>query len=264
MKAIHTSVRKLTLRGGAATLLCAITLMAPNGQAKCQDLPEGTHSYRIPLEYTKPQEVLDILRGTLSSSLGPYDWSQALTGTQFIIPNERDSSFLINATPDGFNLLRDIIKDVDVPAQPLPKHTPGWHTVKPYPDPALLAELKKRQQAASDATDDGGIPPYGPGLDDLAGARTYRLHLLNATPRYVLDTLKHTVSSSLHPVTWYHILDAGQIAYLMPDALTNTLILRATPAGYADFKDIVLGLGVTTSKEDTPPIIHSASPAQAP
>ncbi len=125
-----------SLRGLVATTLCVMALMAPNVRGNCQEGPvgDGRHSYRLPLIYTKPHEVLAILRGALSSSLGPYDWGQALTGTEYIIPNERDATFLIHATPDGFIAFQNIVEPLDVPLLHAPKPSSGGHPIKPVMD----------------------------------------------------------------------------------------------------------------------------------
>jgi len=45
-----------------------------------------------------------------------------LDGVRFLIDNERDNSLLLEATPEGFNMLRNIVSALDVPLTARAKH----------------------------------------------------------------------------------------------------------------------------------------------
>ena len=98
-------------------VICLMALSSMSVQAQGQDYAnpqmagaavEYHHLYRIPLTNAKPHEVLQVLRGAVSSYLGPFNWGSVLQGIDYIIPVERDHSFLIMATVDGFNLFKEV------------------------------------------------------------------------------------------------------------------------------------------------------------
>ena len=80
-----------------------------NPQMAGAELSNTHHLYKIPLTNAKPHEVLQVLRGAVSSYLGPFNWGIVLHGMDYIIPVERDHSFLIMATVDGFNLVQGVL-----------------------------------------------------------------------------------------------------------------------------------------------------------
>ena len=160
------------------------------------------------------------------------------------------------ATVDGFNLFKEVVRNIDVPTVAVTQTTEGPQGLKPIIDPTLPPQLKQRQRSLHFIDGNGGIPLNGPSYY-LSGSdvSVYHMRLLNAPPQYVLDTLKQIVSNDLRSVKWYNVLAVAEIGYVMPDDRTDTLIVRATTAGYADFKDIVQRLGVHVV--DDAPLLQS-------
>ena len=77
--------------------------------------PDNNQMYFIPLSHVSTRYVLARMRGALTGGLQPFDWQHGLMAVQInmIMADEQRNGFLVMGSGDGFNVFKEIVKNLD-------------------------------------------------------------------------------------------------------------------------------------------------------